>query len=54
MLYYWGMLNKIIVTEDGAENKWFISFNGLVTTNESIEVDEETAQTILRLQREGV
>lgn len=43
------MLNKLIVTE--AEEGWFLTFNGLMTTEESIEIDEQTAQTILHLQQ---
>lgn len=41
------MLNRLIVTE--ADEGWFLTFNGLMTTNDSIEIDESTAMTILQL-----
>lgn len=46
------MLNKLVVTE--AEEGWFLTFNGLMTTEESIKIDEQTAQTILHLQQDPV
>lgn len=49
MVNYILMLNKLIVTE--AEEGWFLTFNGLMTTEESIKIDEQTAQTILHLQQ---
>lgn len=44
------MLDKIIVTEDKSENRWFISFDGLPTTKDSIEIDEDTAQELLNIK----
>lgn len=44
------MLKKLIVTEVDGEG-WFLTFNGLMTTEESIEIDEETALIIMKLQQ---
>lgn len=43
------MLEKLIVTEVVDEG-WYLSFNGLTSTNESIKIDESTATTLLGLQ----
>ena len=43
------MLNKLIVTEV-IDDGWYLSFDGLTSTNESIQIDEETAKTLLELK----
>lgn len=44
------MLNKkLIVTEVDGEG-WFLTFDGLMTTNDSIKIDEETAREIWQAQ----
>lgn len=43
------MLNNLIVTE--AEEGWFLTFNGLMTTEESIQIDEKTAKVLLHLHQ---
>jgi len=44
------MLNKLIVTEVVDEG-WYLSFDGLISTNESIKIDESTAMQLLELQQ---
>ena len=43
------MLHKLIVTEV-VDDGWYLSFDGLISTNESIKIDESTAKTLLELQ----
>jgi hypothetical protein len=48
------MLKSILVTEMHDEKGgWRLSFNGLISQTESIEIDEETAREILKLQKKN-
>ena len=43
------MLKKLQINEVVDEG-WFITFDGLMTTQESIQIDEETARTLIALK----